>query len=119
MFGDSKGGHPMFVSSRLDALWGLGKCWINELGREVAQYAAKYALKSLGAKFELRQAGGHLVQVEPPFDKLPHGRALGLPWLDRYWSDVFPRGLVVLKGGTELPPAGLHEGLQGTRRRSV
>lgn len=99
----SKSGHPMFTSARLDGLWGLGKCWINEMGREVAQYAAKYALKSLGAKVELRQAGGHLVEVEPPFDSLPHGKALGLPWLERYWSDVFPRGLVVLKGGIELP----------------
>lgn len=101
--GDSKSGHAMFTSARLDALWGFGKCWINEMGREVAQYAAKYALKSLGAKLELRQAGGHLVEVEPPFDSLPHGKALGLPWLERYWSDVFPRGLVVLKGGVELP----------------
>lgn len=103
-FGNSKSGHPMFTSARLDALWGNGKCWVNEMGREVAQYAAKYALKSLGAKVELRQAGGHVVEVEPPFDSLPHGKALGLPWLDRYWSDVFPRGVVVLKGGIELPP---------------
>jgi len=101
--GDSKQGHRMFTSARLDALWGMGMCWINEMGREVAQYAAKYALKDVGSKLELRNGGGHVVEVEPPFDSLPHGKALGLPWLDRFWSDVFPRGLVVLKGGIELP----------------
>jgi len=102
--GDSKGGHPMFTSARLDALWGLGKCWINPLGQEVAQYAAKYALKSLGLGHELRRGrDGVVVEVEAPFDSLPQGKALGLPWLDTYWTDVFPRGLVVLKGGVELP----------------
>lgn len=101
---DSGGGHPMWSSKLVDELWGMGLCRINELGHEVAKYAAKYALKSLGGKQELRSlVGGGLVEVEPPFDQLPHGRALGLSWLDRYWSDVFPRGVVLLRGGIELP----------------
>ena len=101
---DSRGGHPQWSSRLLDELWSMGMCRINELGHEVAKYAAKYALKSLGGKQELRSlVGGGLVEVEPPFDSLPHGRALGLPWLDRYWSDVFPRGVVVLRGGVEVP----------------
>lgn len=102
--GSSHGGYPMWSSKLLDELWGQGMCRINEMGQEVAQYAAKYALKSLGVKHELRRLrDGSIVEVEPPFDSLPHGKALGVPFLDRYWSDVFPRGLVVLRGGVELP----------------
>lgn len=100
----SRGGHPMWSSKLLDELWGMGLCRINELGPEVAKYAAKYALKSLGGKQELRSHPLFgLVEVEPPFDQLPHGKALGLTWLDRYWSDVFPRGVMVLRGGIEVP----------------
>lgn len=102
-FGESKGGHPQWRSAVLDALWGKGICWINELGQEVAQYAAKYAVKGQGTRHELRMARDGLVEVEPPFDSMPHGKALGLPWLHEFWSDVFPRGLVVLRGGVELP----------------
>jgi hypothetical protein len=101
--GDSKGGHPMFTSAKLDRIWGQGKAWINPLGQEVAQYAAKYALKSLGGQHEVRRTRLGLVEVERPFDSLPRGKALGLPWLERFWTDVFPRGLVVLRGGVELP----------------
>lgn len=102
--GDSGRGHPMWSSKLLDQLWGMGLCRINELGLEVAKYAAKYALKSFSGKHELRSLpGGGLVEVEPCFDQLPHGKALGLTWLDRYWSDVFPRGVMVLRGGIEVP----------------
>lgn len=101
--GKSKHGHAMYTSARLEALWGMGMCWINEMGQEVAQYAAKYAVKAQGGALELRMSGEHLVQVEAPFDSLPLGKAMGRPWLDRYWSDVFPRGEVVLKGGVKLP----------------
>jgi len=102
--GKSKQGHAQFVSARLDALWGMGKCWVNEMGQEVAQYAAKYAVKSQGERCELRMSSfGELVQIAPPFDGLPKGKALGLPFLERFWSDIFPRGLVILKGGVELP----------------
>lgn len=102
--GKSQGGHPMWSSKLLDELWTHGFCRINEMGQEVAQYAAKYALKSLGAKHELRRlVDGRIVEVEPPFDSLPHGKALGLPWLERFWTDVFPRGVVVLRGGVQLP----------------
>lgn len=103
--GKSKMGHPMFSSKLLDESWGLGKCWLNLMGREVASYAAKYALKSLGPRYELRRLiDGRVVEVEPCFDSLPRGGgALGVPWLERYWSDVFPRGVVVLPGGVESP----------------
>lgn len=102
--GDSKHGHALFTSARLDALWGMGKCWVNEMGQEVAQYAAKYALKAQGERCELRMSrSGELVQIAPAFDGLPKGKALGLPFLERWWCDIFPRGLVVLKGGIELP----------------
>lgn len=117
--GRSKMGHAMYTSRTLDELWGKGMCWVNHMGVEVAQYAAKYAIKGQGGdrhSMLFRVAGGQLVSVNPrehrgfkgwpverPFDSLPHGKALGLPFLDRYWSDVFPRGLVILAGGTELP----------------
>lgn len=104
--GESKMGHPMFTSAKLDELWGHGKCWVNLMGQQVAQYAAKYALKAQGAgqpDYVRVLRDGSSVKLEPPSDSLPHGRALGLPWLDTFWSDVFPRGLVVLKGGIELP----------------
>lgn len=101
---DSRGGHPQWSSKLLDELWSAGMCRIGELGQQSAQYAAKYALKSLGGKQELRGlVGGGMVEVEPAFDSLPHGRALGLPWLDRFWSDVFPLGAVVLRGGRQVP----------------
>lgn len=101
--GESKHGHAQFRSARLDALWGMGMCWVNEMGQEVAQYAAKYAVKSQGQALELRMGRDGLVQVPAPFDGLPKGKALGLPFLERWWSDIFPRGLVILKGGIELP----------------
>lgn len=106
--GESKHGHSMFTSAELDRIWGQGMCWINEMGQEVAQYAAKYAVKQQGGRIELRQHLGHVFEVEPPFDSLPRGRALGLPWLEEFWFDVFPRGLVVLRGGAEVPAPGAY-----------
>lgn len=107
--GKSVSGYPMFDSARLERLWGKGFCRINFMGVEVAQYAAKYAMKAVGDSFRVQRrqdADGVWHTVESPFDSLPHGRALGLPWLDRFASDVFPRGVVLLRGGVELPAPG-------------
>lgn len=104
--GSSKHGHPMFTSRLLDELWGHGMCWVNHMGQEVAQYAAKYALKAQGkgqSDWVRHLADGSTVPIAPPFDSLPHGRALGVPMLEQWWGDVFPRGVVVLRGGVELP----------------
>lgn len=124
--GRSKSGKAMWLSATLEALWGKGLCVVQEMGQEAAQYAAKYSLKAIGqakgtvllrvpngalvtmpvAEYRAKLADGTLVgsAVESPFHSLPRGRALGLPWLDLYWSDVFPRGVVILRGGVELSP---------------
>lgn len=105
--GQSFGGFPMWESPFLDEVWGKGFCRVNDMGVDVAGYAAKYAIKAhsdgQGRAPRRCDADGVWHDVERPFDSLPRGKALGVPFLDRFWSDVFPRGVVVLRGGAELP----------------
>lgn len=106
--GKSPTGFQMWSSKTLDALWQeRGLCRSQAMTVETAAYAARYSLKKIGAARERKRQDpvtGEWFTLRPEFCTMSKRPGLGSSWLERFRSDVFPAGRVVLADGREVPP---------------
>lgn len=85
-------GSELFVSDELAALWPYGFSSIGPVNFRTAQYVAQYVVK------KVRNWKGY-EDREPPFVLMSRNPGIGAEWFERYWSDVYPRGSVVVGDG--------------------
>ncbi|WNK12911.1 MAG: replication initiator protein [Microvirus sp.] len=86
-------GDHIFTSSTLDKLWGKGRTEFGSVTFESAGYVARYAAKKLTFGHD-----GHEFQ---PISKKSSKQAIGRSFLEKYWTDVFNTGKILLIDGTE------------------
>lgn len=100
----SDSGFRLYRSPELELRWGLGDCEIGDVSFESAAYVARYVMKKeLGCEVGLRRSildvtTGELVERDHEFAHMSLKPGIGSTWLDRYWSDVFPDGRIVMNG---------------------
>ena len=93
-------GTRLFKSQELNEIWGYGHAWIGAVTFESAGYVARYALKKVtGAK-----AVTHYQGLVPEYATMSRRPGIGAGWYERYRSDVYPSGVVVLRGGVKARP---------------
>jgi len=89
---ESPTGEPMFVSQRLDDVWGKGQCLIGQVTPESARYVSGYVLKKVVGD----RADAHYNGREPEFMTCSQG--IGRAALDRWRSDFFPNDYAIFRG---------------------
>lgn len=105
-----RGGHPVWTSSTLDRAWGLGLTELTTFSWEAASYVAGYVTKKARVEPDPYQytrvdpGTGELVELVPEFGRMSTRPALGRTFLERYWTDVYPRDYVVMNGVPMKPP---------------
>lgn len=98
------GGAVLFRSPKLEALWPVGFSTIGAVTFESAAYVARYVMKKVTGDAAVMHYGsvdretGEVVQRCPEFCHMSLKPGIGRPWLDKYFSDVFPGGKVVVNG---------------------
>lgn len=102
-------GYRVYKSKTLDSLWQLGFASIGELTWESAAYAARYQLKKAGQKQGketeiLNLETGEILKRPREYNKMSRNPGIGTPWLDQYFTDVYPRGKVIINAQESLPP---------------
>lgn len=97
-------GHRVYRSASLERLWPDGLCEIGSVTAQSAGYVARYCIKKVNgdwaADHYLRSSpiDGAMHRVEPEFALMSRRPALGLSWLKKFKSDVFPSNFVVVDG---------------------
>ena len=101
--GKSQSGFRQWESKVLSSLWGKGRCTINELCAETAEYCARYSLKKVGddAHWRVDPRTGEGYRLEPEFMRVSKG--LGLSWFETYHGDVLAHDRLVTKRGQVAP----------------
>lgn len=84
-----RGDNLLYRSPLLEELWPLGFSSVGSVSFESAAYVARYCLKKSG------------VTLPGQFVRMSRRPGLGSSWLQKYASDAFPRGYVVI-GGKEV-----------------
>lgn len=104
---DSQNGVDYYRSDTLNRIWSHGDCIIGDVSLESCAYVARYVMKKLnGEKASYYEEQG----IHPEFVRMSRGNAksgpngIGRQWLEQYWSDVYPRGNVILRGFPQSPP---------------
>lgn len=108
--------NDLFISPKLEELWGHGHCLIGDVTFESAAYVARYVTKKITGPDAYdhynkinKQTGEVLQERIPEYVTMSRRPGVGATWFDRYTSDVFPRDEVALKRGDRYmmtrPPA--------------
>lgn len=107
-----KSGFTIDTSAILTELWPFGFSSVGSATFESAQYCASYCLKKVTgdraeAHYRRITRYGEEVDVTPEFARMSQG--LGLSWLDKFESDVYPADRVVSRGGRVGRPPRYYE----------
>lgn len=97
-------GSRIYTSAVLDSLWGMGHCGIGELNFESAAYAARYALKKYSTPgdddlyMRVDVTSGAVTFVSKEFSHMSLKPGIGVSFLSKYSSDVFPSAECYARG---------------------
>lgn len=107
--GSSPSGHGLFQSDLLDAVWGLGRCWVGNCTFESAAYCARYVLKKVTGQiadehYKRVLASGEIVWLQPEYASMSNRPAIGMRWFEMYGGDVVAYDGCVVAGKLQKPP---------------
>ena len=95
-----RGDVTLYSSKMLDEIWGKGMCIIGDVTFESAAYVARYIMKKITGNL----AESHYNGLTPEFNKMSLKPGIGSEWFDKFSSDVYPDGKVVVRGHLSRSP---------------
>lgn len=93
-------GMRIYRSVELERLWPHGFSSIGDVTFQSAAYVARYVLKKITGE----EAKEHYGKREAEFCHMSLKPGIGAGWLDKYMTDVYPGGFVVVNGVQIRPP---------------
>lgn len=103
-------GSRLYRSALLERLWPHGFSSIGAVTFESAAYVARYILKKITGDLAdehyryVIPDTGEVIQRNPEFCHMSLKPGIGTGWLNRYLSDVYPDGDMVVRGVKTRPP---------------
>lgn len=100
----------IYVSDELTKLWGHGHASYGDVTFKSAAYVARYIMKKITGDLAEQHYGvidketGEIHQREPEFNHMSLKPGIGAGWLEKYQSDIYPKGEVVVNGKEVKPP---------------
>lgn len=97
-----KRGDQLYVSDKLNELWGLGYCWIGNVTFESAGYVARYCLKKINGELKdehykyIDQTTGEIHTLIQEYMAASNG--IGLSHFAEYHGQMYLRDSVTIKG---------------------
>lgn len=88
-------GVNLYRSKVLEELWPFGYCTIGDVTFESAAYVARYVTKKITGEGSRK----HYYGRTPEFVTMSRRPGIGAGWYDQFKSDVYPEGIVYLRGG--------------------
>ena len=104
-------GIQTYRSQKLEDLWQLGHCEIGAVTFESAAYVARYVMKKITGDaaldhyaYGVDEDTGEVLTRVPEFCHMSLKPGIGAGWLERFGSDVYPHGKMVVRGVESKPP---------------
>lgn len=99
----SPGGHQLYRSAKLEALWGFGDVHVGELTAGSARYIGGYVGKKLVGKHGdqsglIDPSTGEFFERSPEFMLMSRKPPIGWSWIEKHRSDFWPSGKAVVNG---------------------
>lgn len=97
-------GEVSYTSQTLSDLWGLGFSTVGSFSFESAAYVARYVVKKITGDMAashyrvIDPDTGECVQLLPEYTTMSLKPGIGARWYSSYRSDVYPSGIVTIRG---------------------
>lgn len=95
----------LYTSKVLEKLWPFGFSTVADFSFELAAYTARYCVTKVTGRnadrhYRLldKETGELIGHRKPEFNRMSLRPGLGAPWLQKYWTDAFPGGQIVING---------------------
>lgn len=102
MFGQQ--GIRHYSSATIDRVWRRGLAHFSTVSSATMQYVTKYHVdKITGDAAEdhyVSCVGDEVVPIEPETARMSRMPAIGTRWIEKYWRDVYPAGVLRSKSGS-------------------
>lgn len=101
----AKNGVQLYRSPMLEKLWRWGFCSVGEVTFESAAYVARYIMDKVNGDMMVPHYVNEdgVLRVQE-FTHMSLKPGIGSAWIDKYESDVYPHGMVVVRGKEARPP---------------
>ncbi|WNK12917.1 MAG: replication initiator protein [Microvirus sp.] len=93
-------GQRVYRSKILETIWTKGFSTIGNVTEESAQYVSRYTLKKVYGK----EKNEHYGTKRPEYVTMSKRPGIGFQFLQKYKSDMYPKGSVVFNGHEQMPP---------------
>lgn len=93
--------HALYISKSLSTLWGKGFCTIGEVTFDSAGYVARYVMKKVTGDIDLQ--ADYYNGKNPEFCLMSRMPGIGMPWLKKYYKDVYPKDYFTINGHRKRP----------------
>lgn len=90
----------LYISPRLNEIWGKGYCVIGDVTFDSAAYVARYITKKITGK----KAEEHYAGRKPEYTTMSRRPGIGRGWYEEFWTDVYPHDYTVVRGVKVHPP---------------
>lgn len=103
-------GDMLYTSKELEKYWPLGFNTIGEVTFESAAYIARYIMKKVNGDpaekhYEtIDEHTGEIIQRIPEYNRMSLKPGIGATWLQKFYTDVYPEGKVLVRGHLTKPP---------------
>lgn len=108
-FSKAKTDFALYRSAQLESCWTLGFSSVGEMSFESAGYVARYVMKKITGdqadihyKRDILESGSDT--IEPEFALMSRMPGLGQTWLEKYYTDVYPKDYFHINGVKNKPP---------------
>ena len=109
-FKHNKQGDPIYISETLTNLWSMGNCTTQDVTFKSCGYVARYVTKKIGVYtdsdhyFRISPMDGKPYHVRPEFAVMSRRPGIGTGYVEKFKSDFYPSGYVVVAGKRQSPP---------------
>lgn len=103
-------GDPLFTSASLDKLWPHGTSTIGNVSFDSISYVAGYTQKKINGEkakahyLRVNTSTGEVFDQVPEYAQMSRNPGLGRGWIEKYYTEVYPRDAVLINGKFGSPP---------------
>lgn len=97
-----KRGDQIYVSDKLNELWGMGYCWIGSVSHRSAGYCARYCLKKITGEMavdhykKVNPLTGEIFEITPEYLAVSNG--VGFRHFEKHHEQMYLRDSCVIEG---------------------
>jgi hypothetical protein len=101
---------PLYISEKLNKLWGMGHCTVGTATFDSAAYCARYILKKVTGKNATEHytrtdpITGEVYQISPEYTTMSRRPGIGHGWQKKFRSDIYPSDEVIINTVSTKPP---------------